>query len=60
MTLSLFHLPPILYSFLPALAAGALAVISYLAAGRLVATSPRLPSPASKHLQARQPSPLPL
>ena len=38
MTLSLFHLPPILYSFLPALAAGALAVISYLAAGRLVAS----------------------
>ena len=38
MTLSLFHLPPILYNFLPALAAGALAVISYLVAGRLVAS----------------------
>ena len=37
MTLSLFHLPPALYGFLPTLAAAALAVIGYLAAGRLVA-----------------------
>jgi hypothetical protein len=37
MTLSLFRLPPAFYSFLPVLAAGALAVIGYLAAGRLAA-----------------------
>ena len=38
MTLSLFHLPPTIYGFLPALAAAALAVIGYLAARRLVAS----------------------
>ena len=38
MTLSLFHIPPFLYGFLPALAAAALAVIGYLAARRLVAS----------------------
>jgi hypothetical protein len=37
MTLSLFHLLPGLYGFLPALAASALAVIGYLVARRLVA-----------------------
>ena len=37
MSLSLFHLPPVLYGLLPALAAGALSVLGYLAAERLVA-----------------------
>jgi hypothetical protein len=36
MSLSLFHIPSDLYSLLPALAAGALAVVGYLAAERLV------------------------
>ena len=37
MNLSLFHLPPVVYGFLPVLAATALAFIGYLVAGRLVA-----------------------
>lgn len=38
MTLSLFHIPPVIYNFLPAIGAAALAFAGYLVAGRLIAS----------------------